>query len=152
LTEDEKRQLWEDNGLDIIHGEYIKNQDGNLMNAILKGQVYDYGKLSSIAEQFGIAASGLYSVAPYIENFQNYLEKETLVEGSKIAAYLGSSEIASTSKYGDQIAQGIAKQNLWEIDDKIEEKAEEYKKEEENDLRELYKQRTGQDSAGLSME
>jgi hypothetical protein len=61
-----------------------------------------------LAESTGLVADNLYHSADIIKDYYSYIGKEGLAVESNLAAFLGSSEVASASKYGDQIARGIA--------------------------------------------
>ena len=151
LSLETKKQLWETLGLE---GEYIETED-NLQTLIsnvgLNGSVDLYNEnLLKLSEATGITAEELYNYANDILEYNSFMEKEGAITESNLATFLGSSEIASNSKYGDQIARGIAKQSAWNIDDKIEEKAKEINKENKTELEEQYKTLTGKEAEGMS--
>jgi hypothetical protein len=60
-------------------------------------------EFASLAKAAGISADSLYDAAEKLVEYDSYIDKEMINEGNKVATFLASSEIASTSEYGDQI-------------------------------------------------
>ena len=124
LINEIKQKLWEDNGY--------------------KDQQYDERVLK---DELG-EDSYWHDVFDEIRNYQRYMQGENLTAKSSLSAFLGAGLTASSSKYGSQVAQAVAGQDIWNIDNQIEERAKALKK--NPYLAAKYEQATGKDSEGMT--
>lgn len=143
LNDEQKKQLWKAIGQ---RGEY---DEDSLAHEVAYGEYY---MLSSafvdFAKEVDMDPQALYKSKKVLQEYLPTLKASRLQSEQTLATYIKTSETVSGSKYGDQIAESVASNNLKEIGYEIEKETTKLLQESRGSLEEKYKDLTGLETEG----